>query len=86
MTMVSLFTVVVVDGIDYVNLGSLNFSYTLHYDIMTSCALFSTCGLTFCFTVHYGKLYPPLSSFFFLFYCFTSTYCLTQKKIKIVFF
>ena len=68
MTMVSLFTVAVVDGIDYVNLGSLNFSYTVHYDIMTSCALFSTCGLTFCFTVHYGKLYPPSprSSFYFI--------------------
>ena len=75
MTMVSLFTVVVVVGIDF-NLGSLNFSYTVHYDIMTSCALFSTCGLTFCFTVHYGKLYPPplVLLFILLFHFYVLSY------------
>ena len=72
MTMVSLFTVVVVDGIDYVNLSTINFSYTVQFDIVTSCALFSTCGLTFsfCFTMHYGKLYtpPPFLLFILLFH------------------
>lgn len=38
------FTVVVLYGTDYVNVCAANFSYTVHYDIMTSCTPFSPCG------------------------------------------